>query len=431
VLATCAPIALAVAIGVLDWISLLIVLVVLALFPIFGALVGRATTSLATARWSEVEGLGRQIVDVFEGLPILKAYNRSTEQRERIREAGQSLTKASLATLKVAFLSGLVLDTLASVSIALLAVPLGLRLLNGSISLAPALAILILAPEVFIPLRRASAEFHESSEGLAAQRAALDRIAITRDRVHRPRTIAAPSPLASSISFRSVEITIPGREEPLLRNASLEIAPGETVALVGPNGTGKSTVIAALLGLIEPANGAITIGGIDLRDIDLEDWRRQITYLPDHPTILPGTLADNLRIANPATTNEELETALRSAGAGEFARKLELELAANVGEDRRALSAGERQQIALARVLCRPASLYLLDEPTVHLDRRSEQMVINALATALEGKSALIVTHRRAPLTLADRIVTIENGDFISIEAQDAPREIVAEGVHS
>jgi ATP-binding cassette subfamily C protein CydD len=421
VLGAVAPIATVVAIGWLDWLSGVIVLVVVALFPIFGALVGRASMSLAGSRWRQVEALGRHITDVFEGLVVLRAFGRGAEQRARIARAGEALRRASLSTLRTAFLSALVLDTLASVSVALVAVPLGLRLLDGSVRLSSALAVLIIAPEVFVPLRRASAEFHESTEGLSAVGRVMAMIDRDRDRAaERPPSsgglpLPVPDPRSNPVALRSVRVEVPGREQPTIDDASLVIAPGETVVLVGPSGAGKSTVVSLLLGFVSPSRGSVTVGDTDLRDVDLAEWRRHVTYLPEHPTILVGTLADNLRLVNPSATDAALRHALAQAGASELIENLPAGMATRLGDGGRPISAGELQRIALARVLLRPASLYVLDEPTVHLDEETEAATLDGLRGALDGNSALIVTHRPATVALADRVLALDNGRLVPV----------------
>jgi thiol reductant ABC exporter CydD subunit len=435
VLAAAVPIGLVAVIGALDWVSALVVITVLALFPVFGILVGESSGRLAAQRWSQVEAFGRQIADIFEGLPVLKAFGRSAHQRERIAEAAEGLRRASLSTLRVAFLSALVLDTLASVSVALVAVPLGLRLLSGSVQLAPALAVLIVAPEVFLPLRRASAEFHESTEGLAAVGRAMDVIDTSdRDRpLSDPGTGSArrsgPAPAAPSarqpgdparvpVALRGVRIELPGSAEPVLDQAFLTIQPGEKVVLVGPNGAGKSTTLSLLLGFIAPSLGSVTVAGVDLRDLDLEAWRRQLSFLAEHPTLLAGSLAANLRLADPTAGDDRLIEVLTQVHADDLLERLPGGLGARLGEGGRRVSAGERQRIALARALLRPASLHLLDEPTAHLDDRTEAAVVEALGRCLDGRSALIITHRPAVIGLADRVVTLDAGRFAP--AQDA-----------
>ncbi len=436
VLAAAVPIALVAVIGALDWLSALIVLTVLALFPVFGILVGESSGRLAARRWSQVEAFGRQIADIFEGLPVLKAFGRSARQRKRIAEAAEGLRQASLSTLRVAFLSALVLDTLASVSVALVAVPLGLRLLSGSVGLAPALAVLIIAPEVFLPLRRASAEFHESTEGLAAARRAMEVIE-TGGRDHPPSPVSGPARRASPaarppdtrrpddparvpVALRDVRVELPGRPEPVLDATSLTIEPGEKVVLVGPNGAGKSTTLSLLLGFTTPSRGSVTVAGVDLRHLDLEAWRRRLSYLPERPTLLAGSLADNLRLADPAAGDERLAEVLAQACAGDLPAGLAGGLGARIGEGGRRISAGERQRIALARALLRPASLHLLDEPTAHLDDRTEAAVVEALRRVLAGRSAVIVTHRPAVIELADRVVTLDAGRFVPAHRRGA-----------
>jgi thiol reductant ABC exporter CydD subunit len=430
VLAATVPIALVVVIGALDWPSALIVLTVLALFPVFGILVGQSGGRLAARRWGHVEAFGRQIADIFEGLPVLKAFGRSARQRERIAEAAEGLRQASLSTLRVAFLSALVLDTLASVSVALVAVPLGLRLLGGSVRLAPALAVLVVAPEVFLPVRRASAQFHESAEGLAAARRAMDviqgeppaggripgRSGVGRGSSPEASPVAQPearppgNPAREPVALSEVRFERPGRAEPVLDGASLTIRPGEKVVLVGPNGAGKSTILSLLLGFAEPSRGSVTVGGVDLRELDVDAWRRCISYLPERPTLLAGSLAANLRLADPTAEDARLVEALGRVGGTGLLEALDGGLDARVGEGGRRVSAGERQRIALARALLRPASLHLLDEPTAHLDDRTEAAVLEALSGALAGCSALIVTHRPAVIELADRVITLDAG---------------------
>lgn len=410
VLAATAPLALVAAVGALDWISCLVLLVVLALFPVFAVLVGRSSTALARQRWRQVETLGRQVVDVFEGLPVLKAFGRSQRQRARIAEAGEALRDASLKTLRLAFMSAFVLDELASVSVALVAVPLGLRLLTGSIHLYAALAVLVIAPEVFVPIRRASAEFHQSTEGLAACNAAVDLLGDDARPPSPPVATPTPDPAGQPVTLDSVGFSYPGRSHGVLQAMSLVVAPGETVVVVGPNGSGKSTILSLLLGFLLPSEGHIRVGETDLAGADLAAWRRLITYLPEHPTLFADSLAANLRLAAPSASDGELLAAIGLVFGAGFLKTFPAGLDTPLGEAGRPVSAGERQRIALGRVLLRPASLYLLDEPTAHLDPESEAALVEVLGRHLEGKSAVVVTHRPALLAIADRVVTISEG---------------------
>ncbi len=420
VLAAAAPIGLAVVIGGLDWLSGIIVVVVVGLFPVFGSLVGHTGARLARERWGQIEAFGRQIADVFEGLPVLKAFGRSGRQRERIAVAGEVLRTAGLSTLRLAFLSALVLDTLASVAVALLAVPLGLRLLTGSLRLSTALAVLVIAPEVFLPLRRASAEFHDSAEGLAAAGRVMDILAASAAQGSAGARRRAPGrppadPVGAPVALQAVRFQHPGGDRPLMDEASLTIHPGEKVGLIGPNGAGKTTTLFLLLGFLMPVAGSVQVGGSDLRDLDLAAWRKHLAYLPEHPVLLNASLADNLRLADPAASAERLREAMAMAGAADLLTRLSAGLSTRLGEGGRPLSAGERQRVALARALLRPASLYLLDEPSAHLDAAAERLLAESLAEQLRRRSALIVTHRPALLRLADRVVALDGGGFVPV----------------
>ena len=421
VVAAVAPAAMIVAVGALDWVSALILLVVVGLFPLFGILVGRSSMSLASDRWRRAQAFAARVSDTFQGLPILRAFGHTAKQRERIEEAEVALRSSTLSALRISFLSALVLDTLASVSVALVAVPLGLRLLTGAIPLWSALAILIIAPEVLLPLRRASAEFHESTEGVVAI-ARLTPLLQSSDQMQshargswsnlRPST-DVPDPAKCEIKLVDVTVTIPDRGLSVLSGANLSMRPSQIVLVAGPNGTGKSTLISLLAGFVSPVGGRIEVGRVDLRDIDLASWREKVAYLPENPSVLRGTIAENLLLGNPSATAEDLTCLLGELGASDLLDELPDGLATFVGEGGRQLSSGERQIIAIARTILKPASLYLLDEPTVHLDDRTELAVVRTLDRVLEGKSALIVSHRPALKVLADQLVTIEGGAIL------------------
>jgi ABC-type transport system involved in cytochrome bd biosynthesis fused ATPase/permease subunit len=292
------------------------------------------------------------------------------------------------------------------------AVPLGLRLIGGSIGLAPALAVLVIAPEVFLPLRKASAEFHESSEGLAA---ALDAYSTIDASAPSPGPTGAdgtraPDPQSAPVRLISASYVFPGSSRPVLDCASLEIEPRETVVVVGANGVGKSTLLSVFLGLVAPDTGKLEVADRDLRGIDQASWRSHLAFLPDRPALLAATLAENLRIADPGASDDEIVEALGAVGAAHMLTSMPRGLETPIGEGGRPVSAGERQRIGLARIMLRDASLYVLDEPTVHLDSEVEQEVIEALRRRLACSSALVVTHRLAPVSLADRVLEMHDG---------------------
>ena len=447
VLAAAAPLALLVALGVLDWLSALVVGVGVALFPVFGALVGKASLDLAGRRWARIEQLGHDVADTFEGLAVLRAFGAAGRQRARLAAANQAITASSSAVLRVAFLSALVLDTLASACVALVAVPLGLRLLAGGVPLADAFAVLAVAPEVFLPLRRASARFHDSTEGQAAlaralELATLPEQALTWSAAGQPgaptgpggrgpgsgpgtgaRPAVAPGRLAvgmapvgpPSVELAHVTLRFAGQAQPVLDRADFTLAAGEVVVLQGPSGAGKSTLLRLLLGFVAPEEGLVLAGRQPLALLSPERWLAGISYLSAQPALLAASLADNLRLAEPGATDAELWSALGRLGVADlFGRD---GLATLVGEGGLALSAGERQRLALARALLRRRPLYLFDEPTAHLDGAAEQAAVAAMRQALTGATAVVVSHRRAVCALADRVVHLEAGRLDDLAA--------------
>jgi ABC-type multidrug transport system fused ATPase/permease subunit len=226
-------------------------------------------------------------------------------------------------------------------------------------------------------------------------------------------------PARVPVALHRVRVELLGRAEAVLDDASLTILPGEKVVLVGLNGAGKSTTLSLLLGFMVPSSGAVTVGGMDLRGLDAEAWRRRLSYLSERPTLITGSLAENLRLADPAAGDARLREVLDQMGAGDLLASLPQGLDTQLGVGGRQVSAGERQRIALARAVLRDASLQLLDEPTSHLDGATEATVIEALDRALSGRSALIVTHRPAVVRLADRVVTLEGGRFVAADGAD------------
>ena len=442
VLAVAAPALLFVILVVTDWVSGLIVLAVLGLFPVFGMLVGWTTSDRARRRWQDVSALGDHLVDLFEGLPVLKAFGRAADERARIEEMGEALRKSSLDTLKLAFLSALVLDTLASIAVALVAVPIGIRLIYGSMALTPGLAALLLTPEVFMPPRRASADFHESAEGLAAVSRVLDLLGDSDDTETEPHAkprhlhrlspliasspdehaalIDAPDPSNLTVSLCRVSVVHDNRRDTVLDHASLDIAPRETVVLIGANGAGKSTILSVILGMSRPSEGRVTIGTRELHELSIRTWRQRCSYLSERATLLSTSLEENLRIANPCADEESMRRALADACCLEIVEALPRALLTEIGEGGWSLSAGEQQRVCLARTLLRDAGLYLLDEPTAHLDATTEARVIERLRTRLSVASACIVTHRSAVLALADRILEVRDGHLVEIGQRDA-----------
>ncbi|MGW7080111.1 thiol reductant ABC exporter subunit CydD [Streptomyces sp. NPDC054866] len=416
-----------------DWTSALIVIVTLPLIPVFGALVGAHTARRTARQWQLLSRLGGHFLDVVAGLPTLRAFGREQHQARVVHKMADAHRRATMRTLRVAFLSSFVLETVATLSVALVAVPVGLRLLDGELDLRTALVVLFLAPEAYLPLRAAGAAFHDSAEGIAVAERVFTILdddddggggtgdddagcgpsaAYAADR-------AVPDARAAHLSLEEVTVRYPGRAAPALRDVSLSLSPGEHIALVGPSGAGKSTVLALLLGFTQPASGRVTVGGTDLADLDADAWRSQVAWVPQRPHLFAATVADNIRLARPDASDAEVRRAARAAYADHFIEELPQAYDTTLGEHGAGLSAGQRQRIALARAFLKDAPVLLLDEPTAHLDPESEATVTRATVRLMRGKTSIVVAHRTSLLPHADRIITVEAGSLTP--AQGAP----------
>lgn len=380
-----------------DPLSALIVAVTLPLVPVFMALVGMATRDNAERRWRSLAVLAHHFADVVAGLETLQIFGRATSQAEGVRRVTSVHRRSALGSLRVAFCSGLVLELIATVAMALVAVGVGLRLVGGSLDLETGLLVLLLAPEAYAPLRKLGAQFHASADGLAAAEEAFG--VLETPRPAHGGSIAVPDPRAAELAVHGVTVLYPDRSSPALAGVDLTVSPGEIVALTGPSGCGKSTLLAVLLGFVRPDEGRVSIGGVDLRRLDPQAWRRTLAWAPQRPQLFPGTVADNVRLGAPDASDGRVREALRAAAAAD------LEPYGLVRESGAGLSAGQRRRVALARAMIRPASLLLLDEPTAGLDGGTEAAALRGLRRS--GRTVLVVAHRPAVLAMADRVVTV------------------------
>jgi ATP-binding cassette subfamily C protein CydD len=394
---------------VIDLTSALLMLVTLPLVPVFMWLIGRYTEERTRERWLALRLLSGHFLDVVRGLPTLRALNRSRAEAERIGEVGERYRRATMATLRVGFLSGSVLELAATLGVALVAVTVGVRLVGGGLGLQAGLTVLVLAPELYLPLRQLGAQFHASADGIAVAERILA-LAEAPAEVGSAGTLLATSPAVASVRFERVSFGYPSRPGLVLDELDLELRPGETVALVGESGTGKSTVASLLLRLAEPTAGRVTVGGADLALCDTKAWRRRLAWVPQHPTIFRGTVADNIRLGSAQASDEDVRVAAGLAGADEFVRALPGGYETLVGDGGRPLSAGERRRVALARAFLRNAPLVVLDEPTADLDLRSAELVGRAVERLCHGRTVLLIAHRPQLASRADRIVVLADG---------------------
>ncbi len=404
------PLAVLVWTVAVDPTSALIMALTLPLVPLFMWLIGRYTQGRTRARWRALARLSNHFLDVMRGLTTLRAFNRGEIQAQRIAAVGEEYRRTTMQTLRVAFVSGAVLDLAATLATALVAVTLGLRLVDGAVTLRAALTVLLLTPELYVPLRALAQQFHASADGLAAAERILDLIDVPAS---SPPGAVPPPATWSSVRLDGVSLAHPGRPGQVLDGVGLEIHRGEVVALVGRSGSGKTTLAALLLGLRRPDSGSVTVDGIDLAGLDAAAWRRQVSWVPQRPTLFHGTVAHNIALGADDVTGERLERAARRAGADEFVRELPHGYDTTIGEGGRSLSAGETRRIALARALVRDAPLLILDEPTADLDAESADLVAAAIGEAREGRAVLVIEHRPALARLADRVVRLTDGKAI------------------
>jgi ATP-binding cassette, subfamily C, bacterial CydD len=408
VLACVVPVAVLAWVAAVDVTSALVLLVTLPLVPVFMWLIGRYTEEQTRKRWDSLRLLSAHFLDVVRGLPTLRAFNRGEEQAARVAEVSDRYRQATMATLRVSFLSGSVLELAATLGVALVAVTVGVRLVDGRVGLQAGLTVLVLAPELYQPLRRLGAEFHASADGLAVAERMLD--LLDAPPVHAHGHERAPSPAAAPVRFESVSFAYPDRPAPVLAGLDLELFAGETVALVGESGSGKSTVAALLLALAEPTHGRVDVGGVDLASCDPRAWRRQVAWLPQRPTLFRGTVADNIRLGDPSASEVAVRDAARLAGAAGFVERLPDDYDTVVGDGGRPLSAGETQRVALARAFVRDAPLVILDEPTANLDPHSAELVGEAIERLRVDRTVLLITHSAGAARRADRIVRLAGG---------------------
>ena len=420
VLACIVPPAVLLWVAIIDVESALLMLATVPLVPVFMWLIGRYTAERSRARWRELQRLSTHFLDVVRGLPTLRAFNRSRPQTAAIAEVSDRYRRATMATLRVSFLSGSVLELAATLGVALVAVTVGVRLVDGGIGLTAGLTVLIVAPELYVPLRQLGAQFHASADGLAA----AERIVAL---LEAPASVAAggsliaPSPAAVAVRLDGVAFSYPARPGRVLDGLDLELRPGETVALVGPSGAGKSTVASLILRLAEPTAGCVTAGGTDLAGCDAAAWRAETAWVPQRPTMFRATVADNIRLGAPAATAERVHAAAVQAGADGFVRALPDGYDTLIGDGGRPLSAGERRRIAFARAFLRDAPVVILDEPTADLDEASTAIVADAVERLRRGRTVLVIAHDAAVVRSADRVVVLEQGRAIEL-----PRSAVA-----
>lgn len=398
----------------LDLASGIILTLTMPILIVFMILVGLAARKQTERQLKSYRTLSNHFVDSLRGLETLKFLGRSKSHEASIERVSESYRSATMRTLRVAFLSSFALDFFTMLSVASVAVSLGLRLVNGEMLLLPALTVLILAPEYFLPVRMVGADFHATQDGKAAGEAMNEIIAAADEEAEK----AAPIPPGTSwtwtpestLSLRGISVLHEEEAKPSLAEVNLTLGGMGTIGIIGESGAGKSTLIDVLGGFLRPTSGRFALNGTELGDLTAPGWREQITYIPQNPYVFSGSLADNIRFNAPEATRDEVERAAAAAGLDGLVRSLPGGLDELIGGGGRPLSGGQEQRVALARALLSRRPVILLDEPTAHLDIETEYELKNTMLPLFEGKLVILATHRLHWMREMDRIVVMEQG---------------------
>jgi ATP-binding cassette, subfamily C, bacterial CydD len=428
-LAVIVPILVAAVVFVLDPWTVPILLIAGPVLVLLLGLIGRRVRDLTQRRERELAWMNAHFLDVLRGLPTLKMFGRSGEQAETIRAVSRQQGSSTMDVLRTAFQTTLVLEWGATAATALVAIETSVRLMAGGLAFERALAVLLLTPEFFLPLRRLSAEYHVGRSATAAAERVYA-VVDTPAKIHVPAPGAGRRlPARFDVRFDDVVVTYDEGSRTALAGCSLEIPQGRTVALVGPTGAGKTTVANVLLRFVDPDRGVVTIGGEPLSEIDPALWRTQVAWVPQQASLFDGTVAESLRLARPEASADDLVAAASAANAHGFITALPDGYATLIGEGGARLSGGERQRLALARAFLRDAPLLILDEPTSHLDRVSEGFVLEAVDRLMRGRTVLVIAHRPEPVADADAVISLRAGRVVGTglpEPPDAPNGRVA-----
>ncbi|OBB95512.1 thiol reductant ABC exporter subunit CydD [Mycobacterium sp. 852002-40037_SCH5390672] len=380
--------------------SAAVVAITLPLIPIFMVLIGLATADRSAAALAAMTTLQARLLDLIAGIPTLRALGRSSGPEHRIAELAAAHRRSAMATLRIAFLSALVLELLATLGVALIAVGIGLRLVFGEMTLTTGLTVLLLAPDVYWPLRRIGVEFHAAQDGRTAAGAAFALIGEPAASKARPQTVTA-----RGARIRLEHLTVDGRDGCAPHDLNAVIEPGSVTVLTGRNGAGKSTTLQAIAGISAPSSGRVTVNGVDVADLEPARWWAQLSWLPQRPVLVPGTVDDNLTLLGDL---EDIGKACADSGFDTVLAELPDGSSTVLGRGGAGLSLGQRQRLGLARALGSTAGVLLLDEPTAHLDARTEERVLRAIVErARAGATVIVVGHRAPVLAIGDRVIEV------------------------
>ena len=419
-LALVTPVMILVAVFPSDWIAGAIMVATAPLIPVFMMLIGKSASAATERQWSTMSRMSGYFLDMLQGLSTLKLFAQEKARRDSIGEASENFRRSTMQVLKIAFLSSLTLELVGTIGMAIVAVSIGLRLTSGTIPFRPAIFTLLLIPDFYLTLRQLGTKFHAGMEGASASKeiqAILDRT----PELPAPgsRNLSADEVSGRSIVIDSLKYAFPGSTKPALDGISCTLEPGTVTALTGPSGAGKSTLMNLLLRFIEPGEGSIRLGDMPLRDYRAEAWYRHIAWVPQHPFLFNATIKENLLMAKPEATDEEIDTALHQAGLLDMVAALPEGLGTMIGEEGARLSGGEAQRLSLARAFLKNAAILLLDEPTSHTDPILEARLRTSMQELMRGRTVVMIAHRLESIQKADRIIVLDHGKIVQSGTHD------------
>jgi ATP-binding cassette subfamily C protein CydD len=408
------PLMIAAYIFPIDWISAALLLVTAPIIPLLMFLVGSYAEKHIQRQWLALSRMSASFLDAVQGLPTLKMFGRSGAAGERVARLSSTFGERTLKVLRVAFLSGMVLEFMASAAIGLVAVILGVRLIDNNITFESAFLVLLLTPEFYRPLRELGVARHAGMEGKASAKRIIE-ILETPLPVQEVATSRKPLVNPLTITCADVTYTYPGSERSALSGVDLTLPAGSCTALVGRSGAGKSTLVNLLLRFMDAQDGSITVNDIPLSALPIETWREYIALVPQRPYLFYGNVLANIRMARPSASAQEIIEAAELAGAAEFINQLPRGYETEIGERGARLSAGQAQRIAIARAFLKDAPLLILDEPTSSLDPKSEMLIRQALERLMHNRTVLVIAHRYNTIASAEQIAIMEHGKIVEI----------------
>lgn len=398
-----------------DWLSGLILLLTAPLIPIFMILIGKASEAATRRQWNTLSRLSAYFLDTVQGLRELKLLGQSERRADKVEEAAEQYLLTTMNVLRVTFLSALVLEMVGTLSTAVIAVQIGLRLLRGGLGFEQAFFILLLAPEFYLPLRLLGQRFHAGVSGIAAARRIY--AILQTPAMYKPattiETVANITSPPLTISFQHVSYAYSGQAALAVEDVSFSLRQGELTALVGASGAGKSTLAHLLLRFALPTGGQIMVNGVSLDQIPATTWRKQIAWVPQQPVLFQGTIAENIALGKPQASLAEIQAAARLASLDQRIAALPAGYHTVLGEFGARLSGGEQQRLALARAFLLDAPLLVLDEPSGQLDPAVEELLEVVVRRLCAGRTVLIIAHRLPTVYRADQILVLDRGRIV------------------